>query len=312
VRPKDRQLAQELEAALRAFDQKVRRLPGIRKATKCVALIEQLLESVHRVKYVSVVDAREPSGFYADPASVFFDPLKAAMVHRRNGQIDEAFWLIFLFVHFGKSRRTGWRLARDVYGSLNGDITWDWARVSADPKKFRQWLATHQAILSGGDCIARRFGNHRKYQSLDARSKTGTGAAVESYVKWVRPYGTHQNLMQQARRQSDNDPRKTFRYLYCSMKAVTSFGRTARFDYLTMVGKLGLTQIEPDSTYMQGATGPVNGARLLFGRNMSRAALDKLLVQLESSLHLNFGMQVLEDALCNWQKNPDKFVPFRG
>jgi hypothetical protein len=66
------------------------------------------------------------------------------------------------------------------------------------------------------------------------------------------------------------------------MRAVASFGRTARFDYLTMVGKLGLAGIEPGSTYMQGATGPFTGACLLFtGRRiagLSRRVLDQLLV----------------------------------
>jgi hypothetical protein len=97
------------------------------------------------------------------------------------------------------------------------------------------------------------------------------------------------------------------------MSAVKSFGRTARFDYLTMIGKLGLAPIEPGSAYLQGATGPVKGARLLFGDAhavLSLKELDIRLVQLGGEL--NVGMQVLEDALCNWQKSPQKFRPFRG
>ena len=99
--------------------------------------------------------------------------------------------------------------------------------------------------------------------------------------------------------------------------AVASFGRTAKFDYLTMIGKLGLAPIEPGSTYMHGATGPLSGARLLFGGRktapLTRSDLEAWLVELEARLHLGtHGMQVLEDALCNWQKNPRTFVPFRG
>ena len=84
----------------------------------------------------------------------------------------------------------------------------------------------------------------------------------------------------------------------------------ARFDYLTMVGKLGLAPIEPGSTYMQGSTGPFVGARLLFGGRRSAAELDAWLVELDARLHV--GMQVLEDAICNWQKSPGTFGPFRG
>jgi len=59
---------------------------------------------------------------------------------------------------------------------------------------------------------------------------------------------------------ANGDPRKAFYDLYRMMEVVASIGITARFDYLTMVGKLGLASIEPGSTYMQGATGPLQGA----------------------------------------------------
>jgi hypothetical protein len=165
-----------------------------------------------------------------------------------------------------------------------------------------------------GDGVARHFGNHRKYQSLDARAPAGTGAAFETYVRWVNPPRTHEALFEETYEDCGRDPRATFDRLYKSMSVVASFGRTARFDYLTMVGKIGLAPIEPGSTYLEGATGPLLGAGLLFGGNsnatISRTSLDKWLVELGA--HLGVGMQVLEDALCNWQKSPSRFKQFRG
>jgi hypothetical protein len=116
--------------------------------------------------------------------------------------------------------------------------------------------------------------------------------------------------MGEALRQVDGDPRGALDLLYHSMRAVVRFGRLARFDYLTMVGKLGLAPIEPGSAYMEGSTGPVRGAQLLFGVHARAADLDAWLVELDGQL--NVGMQVLEDALCNWQKSPESFRPFRG
>lgn len=95
------------------------------------------------------------------------------------------------------------------------------------------------------------------------------------------------------------------------MDQVISFGRMAKFDYLTMVGKLGLAEIEPGIPYLSGATGPVAGARLLFGRNdLSAQKMDARLAELGATLRV--GMQVIEDSLCNWQKSPKKFMAFRG
>ena len=116
--------------------------------------------------------------------------------------------------------------------------------------------------------------------------------------------------MEQACHMVNHDPQKAFRELYRTMDGIASFGRTARFDYLTMIGKLRLAPIEPDSTYMQSSTGPLRGARLLFGVQASPAQLDQWLIKLDA--RLGVGMQVLEDALCNWQKSPKEFIPFRG
>lgn len=314
MRPKDAQLAERIESGLIAYDKQHRRLPGIQSKAHRDAFIEQIVESVHRVTYPSVIAGRNISPLRANPSSELFDPLKAALLQQRAGQIDEAFWLVFLFVHFGKHLRTGWRLARDVYGSLGKGAPWTWGRVSADPKAFRAWLSANKAALKGGDGVSRHFGNHRKYESLDGRSRNGTGEAVETYVKWVGPPRTHQRLIQAAQVVAGNDPRKLFHDLYISMNQVTRFGRTAKFDYLTMLGKLRLAPVEPGSTYMEGATGPLSGARLLFGGSstaaLERTELDGWVVELGGQLQLS--MQVLEDSLCNWQKSPSKFMAFRG
>jgi hypothetical protein len=121
-------------------------------------------------------------------------------------------------------------------------------------------------------------------------------------------------LFDRIAREVGADRRKQFAHLYRTLNSVFTLGRTGKFDYLTMIGKMDLAPIEPGSAYMAGATGPLAGARLLFGgtstANLPRAVLDKWLVELEADLGV--GMQVMEDSLCNWQKNPAKFVAFRG
>ena len=311
MRPKDRGLAQQIATALGAHDQRVRKLSGIRTELNRDVFIEQIVESFRRVKYVQLMGTRELSSRCAEPRDELFDPLKAAILAQRKGAIEEAFWLVLLFVHFGKHRRTGWRYAREVYGRRGNPIRWDWSHTSSDPSGFRDWLdANHDDLqrLPGG------FGNHRKYESLSARSDNGTGAVVESYVRWVNPPRTHIDVVEQAVHEADGNRREAFDVLYRSMNEIARFGRTARFDYLCMIWKLGLASIEPGSTYLHGATGPLAGARLLFTgdeiASIGPTDLDAWLIALDSDLDV--GMQVLEDALCNWQKSPREFVPFRG
>jgi Alpha-glutamyl/putrescinyl thymine pyrophosphorylase clade 3 len=138
VRPRERGRARELDARLRSFGKKIRPLPGIEASSNREAFVEQIIESIRRITYISVIRERDLSKLRADPSTDFFDPLKAAVLRQREGRIDEAFWLVFLSVHFGKHRRAGWRLARDVYGRMNGADIWDWPRTSSNCKGFRR------------------------------------------------------------------------------------------------------------------------------------------------------------------------------
>jgi hypothetical protein len=312
MRPTDIQLVKDLTKKLQDFDQNIISLPGLNSKAIVNALVLQMVDSMRRIKYIDTIRSRRTSKIYADPHSPFFDPFKAAAWCQQNGFIDDAFWMIFIGTHFGKNRRTGWSLAGEVFkgGSNFGNLTWK--TINANFNLFRQWLqANLNSIKSAGS-----FGNHRKYQSLDAYSATGTGMAIGSYLDWVGPAHDHQALISNAVLAVGNDRKILFDYLYRSMAQVVSFGRTARFDYLTMIGKFRLADIEPGLTYMSGATGPKRGAKLLFDGNasarISEDDLNQYLSQLEQHLGLYFGMQVLEDSLCNWQKNPTQFIHFAG
>lgn len=313
MRPTDRPRAQRIDDALQAYSAQRRALPGIATPARRGAFLEQLVESIRRIEYVTLICKRKVSVLRADPLSDLFDPLKAAILQKQRANFDEGFWLVFLSVHCGRHGRDGWRLSRDIYAGAGPSATWDWMRTRLDPQGFREWLAA-QTLTWNRHGVARHFGNHRKYQSLDAWTKTGTGAAVESYVKWVAPFQSHRGLLQDAQLRVGTEPRAVFDYLFHSMDAVISFGRTAKFDYLTMLGKLGLAAIEPGSVYLNGATGPLSGARLLFADDvhakLRTSSMEQWLVELGDALVV--GMQVLEDALCNWQKSPTSFKPFRG
>jgi hypothetical protein len=310
VRNRDVGLTRQLKGGLREFSREVCALPGVSHIDNLNVLVAQIIDSIRRVEYVHRINLRDISPDRANAASDIFDPLRAALLHRRQGNIDEAFWLIFLSTHFGKHSSSGWRLTRDVYGSLGGR-PWTWRRIAADTVPFRLWLADNQARILRGPQSG-KFGNHRKYESLRP-TPNGTGAVIDGYVNWIRLYGGHDGVISNARQAAGDDAKDLFSFLYRNMR-VHRFGRTAKFDYLTMLGKTGLAPIEPGSAYLNGATGPLKGARLLFeevgGIRHSKSELDSHLIRLGG--HLNIGMQVVEDSLCNWQKSPSIFVRFRG
>jgi hypothetical protein len=265
------------------------------------------VDSLRRVEYAHFIRDEQFDPQRADPSSAIFDPLRAAVYWLRKGNIDEACWLIFLFVHFGKHPVDGYKLVRAVYGGL-GEDRWTWVRVSENVGVFGAWLKKNSSLIRG------RFGNHRKYESLNPNSAVGLDAVVASYVNWIAPPRTHQGLIREIQKMVGQEPGVVFDEMYRSMNAVLRFGRLAKFDYLTMLGKLGLAPIHPASAYLVGSTGPLRGVRLLLTSNpkakMTAKDCDGVLRELDASLQV--GMQVLEDSLCNWQKSPDRFRHFKG
>lgn len=301
----------ELASAIQEYSRDHVRLPGAATVARRKALVAQMIESLRRIEYVRRIALRQIDPRRRDPSSNLFDPLRAALLYFRDGDIDEAIWLVFLSTHFGKHLRDGWRLTQDIY--RDDGTAWTFTRVANNPKAFETWLAGAYERLKG-DGVGRRFGNHRKYETLRTDAQRGTSNVIKSYIAWVGANRRHAQMIADARTVAGTDPKAVFDELYRSMESVISFGRTARFDFLTMVGKLELADIEPGIPYLVDATGPLAGARLLFAddRRASLRASDLDAMVAALGVRLGVGMQVMEDALCNWQKSPDKFIPFRG
>ncbi len=299
-------LANRLSTGLASFAASQRPLPGVALDAARETLVMQMVASIRRFDYIAILLKRPIDAARADPASEQFDPERAAILHMRAGRIDEAIWLVFLATHFGKHPSRGWQMLRDVYSGL-GAKPWEWERVSKSPAAFRAWLTKHSGAVGGG------FGNHRKYESINGDRPSGTGAAVESYVAWIGPTRSHQRRFAELVREGGNDPHAIFEHFYRTM-TVARFGRLGRFDFLCMLGRLGLAPISPGRAYLTGATGPLRGARLLVGGDpeapLREPSLEALLIELDGDIRV--GMQVMEDSLCNWQKSPIRFIHFKG
>jgi alpha-glutamyl/putrescinyl thymine pyrophosphorylase-like protein len=294
----------QLDSGLQEFSKKHHKLLGIANAANRNALVLQMIASLRRLDYTRLIKSRDITPHRADPKSDLFEPERAAALLARNGKTDEAIWLIFLATHFGQHGKHGWRLLREVYSGLGGGV-WSWSRVSADPSQFRAWLKQNFKNVKGA------FGNHRKYETLNPESNSGTSHVIESFVECFQP--SPSKWFGDLARLVGNDPHTVFDAAYNSV-TIARFGRLAKFDFLALLGRLDLAAISPGSAYLSGATGPLRGARLLVDGNTnsttSAADLDAILQELDGILDV--GMQVMEDSICNWQKSPNRFVHFRG
>jgi hypothetical protein len=171
---------EELDRGLLRFSIRDTTLAGVGSDIARRTLAQQMIASLRRLDYTEIQKNRDIHPDRANPDSHLFDPERAALWHARNGNPDEAIWLIFLSIHFGKNRTHGWRMLRDVYSGL-GAVRWTWARVSVQLEAFRDWLRTNRARVRGA------FGNHRKYETLVTDSNSSTALVIESFVDLCRP-----------------------------------------------------------------------------------------------------------------------------
>lgn len=305
IRPGDRDEALRIDRVLKQLTDEGQ-TPGLASVSAREVLVIHLIESLRRNRYLEMISTRDHSGRALGYDPTLFDPQIGAVVRLREGAVDDAFWLVFLSVHFGRHRRWRWALACNFYNRLGQGGLWDWRTVRDDVPAVRAWLDLHHEDLKRGGA---GFGNHRKYESLTGVGPNGTGETIESYVSWVGESHSDRFDLRDADGESLD-----FATIFKSMDAVNRFGRTARFDYLSTLGKLGLADLVPDCAHLQNATGPLSGARLLMTGSRSAktapADLERLLQPVQELLGVPFD--VLEDALCNWQKSPTKFIAFRG
>lgn len=268
-------------------------------------LAKQFIASLRREDYYRVVQRGTILASRADPNHRSFDAERAVAFHMQQGDVDKAGWLIFLMTHFARHPRSGWRRLQDVYGQLGAGI-WNWSTVSANPAVFHNWLTANWMNIGGN------FGNHRKYESLRPNANRSMQRTVADYLAWIGP-GGHAAFFADAVVAAGNDPHTIFDYLYKRLE-INSFGRLAKFDYLSLIGRYRLAPIEAGSAYLNGATGPGRGARLLLDGSRTSGSRHQAVQQALDVLdtRVKVGMTVMEDALCNWQKSPKRFVHYVG
>ena len=305
--PRRQQLKRDISDRLLRHHQNVRDLPGIADPAAREALAMQIVASVRREEYFQLIQKRGPiDANRADPDLNSFEAELGVVHFLQRNAYDEAAWLVFLMVHLAKPGDSGWRRLRDIYGML-GNGRWDWATVSADPHAFEQWLAANWQAVGG------KFGNHRKYESLEPGKQRAMGPAVVTYVEWVNAAGGHRPLFAGIIRDAGNDPHVIFEAFYKALP-VTGYGRLGRFDWAAMLSRYGFAPAEAGSAFLSAATGPKGGMRLLFAGDakaeVKPTTLQQWLDELDTGLQV--GMEVLEDSICNWQKKPTVFEHFKG
>jgi hypothetical protein len=210
----------------------------------------------------------------------------------RRRDMDEALWRGFVGGHFGRTSTED----RETIGSsakflmaFGQQRYWTWGRISSNPDSLREWLFDHQKELR-----SLSYGNHRKYESQKPEI---LHRVFRTFLDWIAQNGGSPAVA--FRLGIEEDPELKFRLLFRSVRSVFRFGRTGAFDLLCLLGGLGILAVRADSCYLRGSTGPMKGAKKLWGKSLSG---ELAMLADATARALRIPYDVFEDALCMWQK----------
>lgn len=233
-------------------------------------------------------DEREP------PFSDAWDPRRAIVQWDRAGEKEEATWLAFLTTYFGyRDDGDRWQAVRAVYAGFGeGRLSWEIARK-------QRARALEVCVRHAEEYKALAFGNFRNLEPHVPDHANGLLTVVASYMKEVERRGQGSQVTMISRWSTDRHLK--FHHLVRELREIRRFGRLATFDFLTLLGNLGVYPLEPSTLYLDGSSAALAGARRLCGRPTGNAALlDKECTALAADLGV--PLQVVEDALSMWQK----------
>ncbi|MGH2690058.1 MAG: hypothetical protein ACRDKW_14815 [Actinomycetota bacterium] len=229
------------------------------------------------------------------PFADSWDPRRAIVQWHRAGDVEEATWLTFLTSYFAAADvGDPWRSVRTVYSGF-GEHRIGWRAVYQDAAAALAPCTNRAKEYEGLS-----FGNHRKNEPLKADHRYGIEAVVRSYLTLVKRLGNGSQAQMFTR--YNGDPGLKFHKLLVDVTGVLRFGRLGAFDFLTLLGTLGVQPLAPAHLYLEGSTWPLEGAKRLLGAP-DRAKAPELDSRCSAvARELGVSIAVMEEALCTWHK----------
>lgn len=207
-------------------------------------------------------------------------------------------WVLYIATYFGKSSKSKWELFNRATFDNNRSIML-FENIQKDLDKYFKYLYSFD-FFDG--CT---YSNHRKFTAKRMTGEKGVFGSMEYFVKNIDQYSV--------------DNKMDFHSMYKLAEKIPNFGRLAAFDFSSSLVKCGLNIEEPNSMYAEHSTGPLDAIDLLLRLTNNKSSSNEkyklctdLMRWFEDNTYIFMAGQVLEDALCNWNKNTSKYYKYTG
>ena len=267
------------------------------ESDKLHILARQTFDSIRRIQIYDIYRQRAQHAVQANETFIHTsNPF--VLAQRSDLSPRNNLWIIYLATYFGKSNKSQWELFnRASFRPDKSLIEFD--QIQTDLDGYFNYLLSFD-FFEG--CS---YSNHRKYTAKKLKDDKGLFRSIEYLINNIRNYCPDNEI--------------EFHEMYVRSQKIPNFGRLGGFDFTSTLVKCRLNVKEPKSMYANHSTGPLQGLRLLLkltNNQTSKASQIQLSMDLVDWFFTNSKIfmigQVLEDAICNWQKNTSTYIRYTG
>ena len=259
------------------------------------------LQTIDSVKRIEIYELYESRAKKADESnlSYFHSSNPFTLAQRTSLSLKNRLWYIYLATYFGKSNKSGWTLFMRT--SFRHDSTLIGLEEIIDSRD------SYYSYLDSIDLFKdTSYSNHRKYTKKSLHGRKGLICSMDYFLDNIDIF-CHEDF-------------QDFDTIYRNALNIPNFGRMAAFDFTSSLSKCKLNVNEPTQMYHEQSTGPLQALEeilvLANCKDISKTTKvdfgNRLLSWFVENSEIFFIAQVLEDAICNWQKSSKKYIRYFG
>lgn len=259
-------------------------------------LSKQTVDSIRRIEIYKTYRVKSQQ---ADNLGLeYFHTSNPFILAQRSSLLPkQRVWIIYLATYFGKSNKSNWNLFQRSAFDKNKNLF-----IIDDILEKKNYYYDYLESFDFFNNSA--YSNHRKYTKKSLKGINGVFHSMDYFLDNISNFVFSEY--------------RTFDEVYKLSHNIPNFGRMAAFDFTASLAKCELNVMEPKSLYLHGSSGPIDGLNKLLKISNNNTIInnyefgDDLLKWFVENSEIKFIAQVLEDAICNWQKSPLTYKKYFG